>query len=138
MLPDGYRWRVLLWKNVQAFIGAAFVIVFFWSVIFPLIGAPMWYLAHRRAKRWLLALETGRATRARLTRIALDQSQSSNGKHPWRIEYSFELHEHGTAEGFCEAWDPINGQRSAGDAVWVVYARDDQGHLASALWPPLH
>ncbi|MEY4551504.1 MAG: hypothetical protein RL685_7699, partial [Pseudomonadota bacterium] len=69
VLPQGYRWRVLLWHNVPAFIGAVFVIVFFWSVIFPLIGAPLWYFAHRKGKRWLLALETGRATRARLTRV---------------------------------------------------------------------
>jgi hypothetical protein len=142
VLPQGYRWRVLLWHNVPAFIGAVFVIVFFWSVIFPLIGAPLWYFAHRKGKRWLLALETGRATRARLTRVALDHSQSSNGQHPWRIEYSFDLHEldlheQGTGEGFCEAWDAINGQRQVGDAVWVVYAKDERGHLASALWPPL-
>jgi hypothetical protein len=137
-LPAGYRWRVLLWKNVPAFIGAAFVIVFFWSVIFPLIGAPLWYFAHRKGKRWLLALETGRATRARLTSVARDRSQSSNGEHPWRIEYRFDLHDGGTAEGFCEAWDTVNAQRRAGDAVWVVYAREPSGYLASALWPPLH
>jgi hypothetical protein len=137
-LPAGYRWRVLLWKNVQALIGAAFVIVFFWSVIFPLIGAPLWYFGHRKARRWLFALETGRATRARLTRVAVDHSQSDNGKHPWRIEYDFDLHEQGTGKGFCEAWDPVNGRRRADDVVWVVYARDDTGHLASALWPPLH
>ena len=136
-LPAGYRWRVLLWKNVPAFIGAMFVIVFCWSVIFPLIGAPIWYFAHRKGKRWLLALESGRATRARLTRVALDHSQSDNGKHPWRIEYGFDLHEGGTAEGYCEAWDPVNGDRRAGDAVWVVYAKDGRGQLASAIWPPL-
>jgi hypothetical protein len=88
--------------------------------------------------RWLFALEAGRATRARLSRVALDTSQSSNGKHPWRVEYGFDLHEQGTAEGFCEAWDASNGKRRAGDVVWVVYAKDGQGHLASAIWPPLH
>lgn len=137
VLPQGYRWRVLLWNNVTAFIGAAFVVVFFWSVIFPLIGAPLWYFGHRKGKRWLLALETGRATSARITRVALDRSQSSNGKHPWRIEYRFDLREHETADGFCEAWDPINGERHAGDAIWVVYVKDDGGYLASAVWPPL-
>jgi hypothetical protein len=136
-LPDGYRWRVLLWKNVTALIGAAFVIVFFWSVIFPLIGAPLWYFGHRKGKRWLLALETGRATRARLTRVALDRSQSANGQHPWRIEYSFDLHTGGIGSGFCEAWDAVNGQRREGDVVWAVYAYDQQGQLASAIWPPL-
>lgn len=137
VLPPGYRWRVLLWKNVSAFIGAAFVVVFFWSVIFPLIGAPLWYFGHRRGKRWLLALETGRATRARLTRVALDRSQSINEQHPWRIEYQFDQHEGGSGRGFCEAWDALNGRRREGDAVWVVYARDATGHVASAIWPPL-
>jgi len=137
VLPKGYRWRVLLWKNVMAFIGATFVLIFFWAVIFPIIGAFLWYYGHRKGKRWLLALETGRATRGRLTSVALDYSQSSNNKHPWRIEYSFDRHEGGEGTGFCEAWDPINGQRNVGDAVWIVYAKDEE-HLASAIWPPLH
>jgi len=136
-LPDGYRWRVLLWKNVIAFIGAAFSTVFAWSIIFPIIGIPMWIYGHRKGKRWLAALEGGRATRGRLTSVDYDRSQTSNGRHPWRIEYTFDLHEGGEAEGFCEAWDPAHAQRRPGDAVWIVYARQDE-RLASAVWPPLH
>ncbi len=137
VLPKGYRWRVLLWKNVMAFIGMMFSTVFVWSVIFPIIGIPLWYFGHRKGKRWLHALINGRATRGRLTSVALDYSQTHNNKHPWRIEYSFDRHEGGEGQGFCEAWDPINGDRSVGDAVWVVYATDEGGHLASAIWPPL-
>jgi hypothetical protein len=137
VLPQGYRWRTLLWKNIHSMIGASFVVLFFWTLLLPLIGLPLWYFGHRKGKRWLLALQTGRATRARLTRIELDVKQSINHQHPWRIEYGFDLHEGDTGQGYCEAWDEINGKRQVGDALWVVYARDDEGYLASAIWPPL-
>jgi len=136
-LPRGYRWRVLLWKNVLAAIGAVFTTIFCWSVIFPIIGIPMWYFGHRKGKRWLLALEHGRATGGRLTQVAKDYSQKSNGESPWRIEYTYERHDGTEDSGFCEAWDPAHVRRKAGDAVWVVYGEDD-GALISAIWPPLH
>ncbi len=136
-LPPGYRWRVLLWKNTMAFIGAAFVIVFCWSVIFPIIGAPLWYFGHRKAKRWLAALEHGTATRGRLTKVALDLTQSHNNAHPWRIEYAYDLADGTTGTGFVEAWDKVNGARHAGDGVWVVVGELD-GVAVSAIWPPLH
>jgi hypothetical protein len=136
-LPKGYRRRVLLWWNVLSTIGAAFVVIFFWSVIFPIIGAPMWYFGHRKGKRWLHALQHGRATRGVLTRIARDRSQKRNGVSPWRIEYRYDLHDGTSKEGFVEAWDPTHGQRSEGDGVWVVYGALD-GAEVSAIWPPLY
>ena len=127
---------MLLWKNVPALIGAVFSTVFIWSILFPLIGIPLWIHGHRKARRWLTALEGGRATRGRLTHVGYDTSQSSNGRHPWRIEYRFDLHEGGEAEGFCEGWDPAHARRAPGDAVWIVYTREGE-RLASAVWPPL-
>ena len=141
-LPSGYRWRTLLWNNVMALMGAAFVLVFFWTIIFPLIGIPLWYFGHRKAKRWLLALEQGSPARGELTKVALDRSQARNEKNPWRIEYTFKLSDGSVVESFCEAWDPSHAERKAGDVVWVVFAYEkegqDRGEPASAIWPPLH
>jgi len=136
-LPEGYRWRVRLWHNVVACIGAAFTIIFFWSIIFPIIGIPMWYFGDRKARRWLHALEHGRPTRGSLTRVSIDYSQKSNGKSPWRLEYRFDHHDGTQHDAFLEVWDPSHAGRRKGDALWVVYGEMKDGYLASAIWPPL-
>ena len=137
VLPKGYARRVLWQWNVVAFIGSMFVVVFFWSVIFPIIGAPMWYFGHRKGKRWLHALQHGRATRGTLTKVARDYSQKRNGVSPWRIEYRFDRHDGTEGTGFCEAWDPGHSARQPGNGVWVVYAELDHTPV-SAIWPPLY
>jgi len=137
VLPRSYPWRVMLWWNVTAFIGAMFTTVFCWSIIFPIIGIPLWYFGHRKAKRWLHALTHGRATRGILTKVARDYSQKRNGVSPWRIEYAYDRHDGSHHEGFIEAWDPAHEARSPGDAVWVVYGELD-GAPTSAVWPPVY
>ena len=136
-IPKGYARRVLLWWNVTATIGAGFTVIFFWSIIFPIIGIPMWYFGHRKGKRWLHALTQGRATRGILTKVARDYRQKRNGVSPWRIEYRFDRHDGSEGTGFIEAWDPAHEGRTRGDAVWVVYGELD-GAAVSAIWPPMY
>lgn len=133
-IPARYRRRTLLWKNTFALVGAFFTVIMFWSLVFPLIGIPMWIYGHRKAKRWLEALERGTATRGRLQSVEKDLSQTINGRHPWKLAFEFDTPD-GLRQGTIEAWDPVHGKRPPGEHLWVVYQPERQDHYA--LWPPL-
>lgn len=134
-LPPGYPLRVLFTKNVFAIVGAAFTIPFCWTLVFPLAGIPLWVHGHRRARRWLDALERGFATGGEIVSIRQDRTQSINRRHPWRIEFEYET-PGGRLKGHVEAWDPAHAQRVPGEHVWVVSAPGDPA--VHALWPPVH
>lgn len=133
--PPGYAYRVRYSNNVGVLLGALFTVVFCWTIMFPIIGIPLWYFGHRRAERQLRALQVGRAVEGTITKVFLDTSQHINKKHPWQIDYRFETPT-GPATGSVTSWDPMTERREAGERVWVVY---DQAadHTASSLWPPV-
>ncbi|MHB8875931.1 MAG: hypothetical protein ACYC8T_19760 [Myxococcaceae bacterium] len=133
-LPPGYRTRVLYWRNVNVMLGIVCTVLFFWTVVFPAIGIPLWVIGRRRARRTLAALVFGTPTRGRVTAVELDLNQAIRGRHPWLIDYDFDT-ETGVAHGQCEAWDPSNARRSPGDAIWVVFTPALPGQ--NALWPPI-
>jgi hypothetical protein len=137
VLPEGYETRVKYWKNTLTLIGMAFTIVFFWAIIFPIIGVFLWRAGHQKSKRWLFALKEGRATKGTLLHIIHDTSQSINHQSPWKITYSYERYDGQKGEDYIEVWDAVNTRRSSGDALWVVYGEIDGQHT-SAIWPPLH
>lgn len=131
-LPRGYAVRIYLTGNVDVILGAVFALVFFWTVIFGVVGVAFFWRGWTRATGWLTALRAGRATGGVITDVQLDFDQYINDTHPWKIAYTFERADGGTGEGFVTVWDPSSAKRRAGDAVWVVY----QG-AASSIWPPL-
>ncbi|MHB8872059.1 MAG: hypothetical protein ACYC8T_00085 [Myxococcaceae bacterium] len=133
-LPAGYRGRILYWKNVPVLIGMMFSLVFCWTVIFPIIGIPLWVTGYRNAKRKLMALVFGAPTPGKVTRVEVDMSQHINRRHPWLIHYEFQTGA-GVRQGRCEAWDPSNAKRSPGDVLWVVYVQGHSGE--NAIWPPI-
>lgn len=117
-------------------LGAAFTLCFFWTLIFAIVGIPIWYLGWRKARGWLDALETGMPTVGEIVDCKLDHSQQVNNQHPWLIRFTFEQHNGETAEGSVEAWDDVNSRRKAGDRLWIVYV---QGRPeAHAIWPPVY
>ena len=133
-LPEGYAMRVQLWKNVFVLIGVMFVCVFFWTILFPIIGAFLWIKGARDARNKLDALRTGLATRGQIKSIQLDTTQHINHRNPWRIEYTYDTPK-GPLAGACTAWDPSSVQRRVGDVVWVVFVPGR--HDAHAIWPPI-
>lgn len=133
-LPPGYANRVRYWKNVEVIIGIVFTIPFFWTLLFPAVGIPLWISGARRARRQLGALRDGAATRGRITGVSVDENKSINEKHPWKIAYTFDTPD-ATLPGSCEAWDPVSARRSAGDALWVVY--DPADPRSNSIWPPI-
>jgi hypothetical protein len=126
---------VRYWKNVMVILGATFTVVFCWSVLFPLIGMPLWCLGRRKAERQLPALSIGSAVEGTITRVFLDRSETMNGEHPWQLDYQFETPA-GTQTGSVASWDPLTGRREAGERVWAVFDRAPD-HTASSLWPPV-
>ena len=134
VLPAGYANRIRYWKNVEVLIGIVFTIPFFWTLLFPAVGIPLWIMGARRARRQLDALMRGTATRGRITGISVDDSKSINEKHPWKIAYTFDTPAASLA-GACEAWDPVSARRSAGDVLWVVY--DPADPASNSIWPPI-
>jgi hypothetical protein len=134
-LPRGYETRVRYWKNVSVMIGMIFTIVFFWSVLFPLVGIGLWWYGARQASRWLRALTGGTAVEGTLTRVFVDTSQHIDREHPWRLDYRFET-PGGPVEGHVISWDPLSGRREAGERVWVVFDPEEPA-VANALWPPV-
>lgn len=135
-MPEGYVRRIRLWKNVFVMIGLFFTVIFVWTVIFPLIGIPLLWWGNRKALDQLGALVDGRATRGRISSVAKDRSQTINNENPWRIDFTYDLHDGSSAEAHCHVWDATNAQRAAGDAVWVVYG-EREGRRTAAIWPPL-
>ena len=134
VLPKGYRMRTLLWKNTFALVGAIFTVFFCWTIVFALVGLPIWIRGHRKAKRWLDALERGTPTRGTLRKVELDQTQSINNRHPYKLTIDYETPD-GVQQGFVEAWDRVHGKRPPGEQMWVVYVPGKPNHFA--VWPPL-
>ena len=134
-LPSKYRWRIMLWKNVQVTIGIVFTVVFCWTILFPLIGIPIWIVGHRRAQSQLAALERGIAARAELIGVERDPSVKVNGRSPWRIEYIFETQNGQVLDGWVHTWEGRHTRRSAGEVFWVVYLPEDPSQ--NNVWPPV-
>lgn len=126
--------RVRLWKNVFVLIGIFFSTVFCWTIIFPLIGVPLWIHGHRKASRKLRALEFGSPTSGRILGVMMDYSTTINNKHPWKIDYEYDTH-NGVRQGVAESWDSVNGRRKPGEHLWIVHMPEDP--TVHAIWPPI-
>ncbi|MFT4979052.1 MAG: hypothetical protein ACI8S6_004962, partial [Myxococcota bacterium] len=104
----------MLWKNVLVIIGALFSIVFCWTLIFPLIGIPMWIIGHRRAQAKLSALQFGAVGQAELVDVSRDTSVTINGRSPWRLDYTFADAHGGIHEGWAHSWQASHSRRTPG------------------------
>lgn len=133
-LPAGYASRERYWRNVFVLIGMVFTIPFFWTLIFPAIGIPLWIYGSRIAERKLRALTFGVPTRGRLISCFPDVTQQINGRHPWLLRYAFETG-HGVIEADLNAWDDAHRLRSPGDVLWIVFVDGEAN--TSSIWPPL-
>lgn len=131
-LPAAFRREVLVFKNVYVIIGGIFVFVFFWTVLFALIGAPLLYLGWTRGQKRLLALSNGATVQGRITDVDRDTSVRINGRSPWRISFEYPS-PGGRAEGWVYAWKRPELQPD--DPTWVVFLPEDPS--SACLWPPV-
>lgn len=133
-LPRGYKKRVRF-ANPTFWIGFMFVVVFFWAVIFPIIGVFLLRAGIRAVRPKLRALELGRHAPGEITSVDKDTSVSdSKGRHPWKIAYAYQVDGH-ARQGWEHAYDAIHGRMQPGDRFWVVHGPDTPDQ--SALWPPV-
>ncbi len=134
-IPKKYIQK-LKYRNTLFIIGIFFIVPFFWSVIFPIIGFFLVKYSLKVANRKLEALEKGIATEGRLEDIYRDHSESVNGRHPWRLDYTFKTKNGQIIEASkTGAWNPNNAYRRPKDKLWVVYLENNPE--TNAIWPPV-
>ncbi len=160
VLPAPYRRSVMVGRNILTILGIVFssigipflvvggivavaaargtfvLAIVFGSlgVMFAAIGVPMLLTGLGRGRQKLAALEHGAAAEGELVSVELNTSVRINGRSPWAIEYSFPAG--GTVvRGTAQSFSRHDGERKAGDRVWVVYLPADPG--TSTLWPPV-
>lgn len=134
-LPATYLRRVRYTGNVLVILGMIFTLCFFWALIFPLIGIPLWVVGMRNANRKIRALQEGVAAEGMLASVTVDTSTTINNEHPFKLRYVFDT-PRGTFEGTATAWDALQGLREVGEIVQVVYVPGEE-ETVNALWPPV-
>lgn len=133
VLPKGYENKVLYWKNVFFMIGAIFMI-FFFTIIFPIIGFFLIRYGLKNARNKIYALKHGEPIQGSIQEIFTDRSQTINNENPLRINYTFKTKE-GLTEGHVIVWDKANLKRETGEEIWVVY--NPKNTIQNSIWPPL-
>lgn len=155
-LPEKYSRDVLLWKNVGAMVGTFFAafgglfgvlglgLLFVllplglgfaaFGVLFGGIGLALRNAARRSALRQIAALTHGHPSEGQIIAVSSDTSESINGRHPFRIEYVFQVNGQPVG-GSTRAWDIVNALRRPGEPLWVVFLPNDPS--ANSIWPPI-
>lgn len=140
-LPEKYKKNILLWKNTMALVGLTFmgigvplIAAFGAGLIFVIIGYFVYRKGRTSGEQRLRALSEGVAGSGQIVRVSENTSLTVNGRHPIRIEYSFDAPS-GKISGEISVWDATCLQRRPGEPVWVVYVSSDPS--INSLWPPL-
>jgi len=141
VLPEKFKRQVRYWKNTFSLVGIIFMIIgtplilaFGFGLIFVVIGYFLFRRGKRTANETILALESGMSVEGIIEQIDLDYSQSINGKHPFRVSYSYQT-SNGRQTDEIVCWDEQNKWRKAGDEIWVVYMPENPE--ISSPWPPI-
>jgi hypothetical protein len=104
------------------------------GAIFTLIGVLSLTSGLKRGRRRIAALMYGVPAEGEIVSVRLDTSETINNRNPWSIEYAFDVN--GVRQtGRVQSWSHSDGERKAGEPVWVVYLVDDVSD--STIWPPL-
>lgn len=117
-------------------IGVVFTVVFFWSVIFPVIGIFLWRKGLKDAKAELIPLEFGSTTEGEISSIKKDYSKKMNGQSPFIVEFIFDVHGKKFRGSVGNIFDSVDLSMQTGDKIWVVYMPEDPENFSS-IWPPL-
>lgn len=134
-LPKKYVRRVKYYGNVMSMIGFIFTVVFFWSIIFPIIGIFIWKKGIKEANDELIPLQQGDSVIGEIEKISRDYSKNMNGKSPFTVEFLFEVNGQKHRGSVGNIFDDIDIQKQIGDKVWVVYLAENPE--LSSIWPPL-
>ncbi len=94
---------------------------------FALAGAIVFLLGVRSRARALALFRTGSEAPARVTAVGLDYMVRLNGRHPYRIDYEFDV-EGAPRKGLVRLWVDDPPRVSVGDDVSIVYDEQEPSH----------
>lgn len=148
-LPKGFARRLLWTGNVLVMVGAIFggigtllflpmLVLFPPAALLPLffiiLGFTLFWSGRKGARRTLKAFVNGTAVAGEVADVARDQTESTNGVHPWKLTYHFTVD--GTLhEGSAKSYDSTVAKRTAGQPLWVLYLAKDPA--LNTIYPPL-
>ncbi|MES0490664.1 MAG: hypothetical protein ABUK01_11760 [Leptospirales bacterium] len=116
-------------------ISKVFIYVFFWSIIFPIVGFFAWRNTKKKIMHQIKALEEGLAVEGQIIDVYRDTSLTVNGRNPWAMVYTFETKVGQLLEGTISSWDLSIPLRKPGEKTWVVYVAEEPE--INSIWPPI-
>ena len=149
-LPVGFERRHKWTANPLALVGAIFsfvgwilLIAFLFALplftplplIFVILGWLLLRSGRKQAARVLNAFQHGRAVKGVITEVGVDTTLMVNGRHPWRICYTFETLDGQKHEGQASTFDSTAQDRQRGQPLWVLVV-DDQPEQ-NTIYPPV-
>ena len=149
-LPKGFATKQKWLGNPLSMVGGIFMLVggiqfavfifvlplfSFIPLIFLGLGYTIFHFGRKSALRTLNAFQHGRAVKGAITEVLLDTTIRVNGRHPWRIGYSFTAADGQTHEGFARTFDSSAQERQRGQPLWVLVV-DDQPEQ-NTIYPPV-
>jgi hypothetical protein len=149
-LPKGFETKEKWLGNAPAMVGGIFLLVgIIQFVVFILVlplAAPFpllfitigWFImraGRKRAQQLINAFQNGRAVKGTITEVYHDGTIQVNGRHPWRINYSFQSAGGQTHEGFARTFDSSAQQRQPGQPIWVLV--NDNNPEENTIYPPV-
>jgi hypothetical protein len=149
-LPRGFEARQMWFGNPLALVGAiflfvglilfvVFVLVLTVAALFPLLFVILgWVLlraGRKQSQRVLNAFRMGRAVKGSISEVHIDSTMQVNGRHPWRIHYTFPTVDGQRYEGHAVTFDSTAPNRQPGQPVWVLVV-DDQPDQ-NTIYPPV-
>ncbi len=114
---------------VTAFVGLPFLLL---GGIFLLVSTPILLQRYRLSQQQVQVLKMGEATLGHLTSLKENYSVQVNGRHPWSIEYQYELNGQ-DYHGQVTTLNPPGSQLQPGRQVYVLYLNDNP--TISSLYP---
>ncbi|MFL5753079.1 MAG: hypothetical protein ACJ76F_06715 [Bacteroidia bacterium] len=142
-IPKQFKNKLLYQKNYLLLFGALFAVANFpfssrlngLDIILIGIGAYCCWMGYARAMRKINVLQRGEIAEGAITSAGENLSTEVNGKHPYQIEYTYEVN--GTKrKGQMNCWDETSLSHYEGEPVWVVYSTGSFENNSS-IWPPL-
>jgi hypothetical protein len=149
-LPKGYATRIRWTRSLEALLGGVFTLMGSMMMV-PMLVHKMWLPAlfpafffiggvsifvrgWRQASGVLHAFRYGIAVRGEIRSVDKDTSQSYNGRHPWRLTYTFTVNDQ-IHDGQVISFADSVAVRSRGEPLWVLYEEDDP--TVNTVFPPM-
>jgi hypothetical protein len=130
----GLIFSLVGWLLLIVFVFALTLFAFI-PLIFVILGWVLLRAGRKEAARVLNAFRFGRAVKGSITEVHVDSTMTVNGRHPWRIHYSFPAASGQTHEGDAVTFDSSAPDRQRGQPVWVL-AVDAQPEQ-NTIYPPV-